>query len=256
MTTLLNNLSLLGIGEKEQKIYEILFEGPKSAAELSKISKIKRSTVYIYLENLKGVGLTLESSNGSKKYFSATNPKSLQQLIRSKIGQFKELDKSIGKIKISTKKPVREKSTDYKVYRGESGLFSIINEVVNSNEEFYFLGNNAGLDKYVTQEFWEKIYIRPRRKRMAVEYMITTSRAPRTVARYFEESGTFTKIRFLPEELDFKGAVAAFGDKLIIGKYTPEPIGVAFEDKKLVELFKTAFFALWKDLENKNVPLR
>lgn len=257
MTTTLKGLNILGINEREQQIYEVLVElGTASAADLAIASGIKRSTVYLYVDKLKTEGLIVESIRNSKKYFSAVPPKNLHEIVRSRIKQLRVLDQNIDKIKNPVKKSTSKNSTSYSVYRGLPGLLSIVSDVVASGEEFYFLGNNKDLNKFITQEFWEKFYIRPRRKRMKTEYMITTSRAPKTVARFFEESGTFTKIRFLPEELDFQGAIAAYGNKLIIGKYSPEPVGVAFEDKKLVEIFKMAFFALWKDLEGKNVPTR
>ena len=65
----MNNLAILGISEKEQLTYQtILQTGIVSARELSDILSIKRTTVYLYLEQLKQKGFVFEITNQKKKY--------------------------------------------------------------------------------------------------------------------------------------------------------------------------------------------
>lgn len=252
MTTILKFLSLLDISDKEQQIFEVLLElGFTSVNELAQAANIQRSTTYIYLESLKNKGLVLEAVKNHKKYFKATKVQNLRILVKNKISDLKKLEKDLLKIKI--KKDQIKNNPDFLIYHGLPGLFSILHQTVESKQEVYFLGSNKYLETLLNKEGWNKNYHYPRRRKMAAEYLIT-DQSEGVVQRFLEESGTFTKIRFLPPEIEYNGAIAAFGNKLLIAKYSPEPVAIVFEDQTLVELFNIAFKSLWKDLEGKNIP--
>lgn len=254
MTTILNSLSLLDISDKEQQVYEALLElGLTSVTEIAQATSIQRSTAYLYLESLKKKGLVSEATAAHKKYFKAIEVQNLGRLVNEKIIELKKLKRNLSKIKINKEK--LKKKTDFLIYRGLPGFLSLLNETVKSKEEIYFLGNNQSLDTFLnwSKEKWNKIYHYPRRRKGIAEYLITDY-TKGLVQRFFEESGTFTKVRFLPPGVEYNGVISVFGNKLVIAKYQPEPMAVVLEDKTLVELFKMAFISLWKDLEGKNMP--
>lgn len=252
MTTILKSLSLLNVSDKEQYIFEALLElGLASVNELAQAANFQRSTTYIYLESLKKKGLVLETVKNNKKYFKAIEVQNLRTLVKNRISDLKKLEKNLSKIEI--KKGKNNNSPDFLIYHGLSGLFSILDQTIESKQEVYFLGSNKYLETLLNREEWDKIYHSPRRRKEVAEYLIT-DQSKGVVQRFLQESGTFTKIRFLPPEVDYNGAIVAFGNKLLIAKYSPEPVVIAFEDQTLVELFKLAYMSLWKELEGKNIP--
>jgi len=252
----MNNLGILGLSDKEQLLYKALLNvGISSPQELSLLTELKRSTIYLYLEQLKQKGLVSELTNQKKKYFQAINPKSLKQLVRSKISELEKLEKALPSIIENLGKNKSKISAKGKTYQGLAGVAALVLEIANSNEDIHLLGSIKGLHHYLNPDLLGKIYNKPRRRKMNTDYLITDW-ASSTVKKYFEESGTFTKIRFLPPEIESKGVYIAFGSKLIVATYFPEPHAVVIEEPMLVDLFKLAFNALWKDLEGKNIPPR
>lgn len=251
----MDNLRLLGISEKEQVVYKTLSDvGIVSATELAKLTKVKRPTIYLYLENLKEAGLVSESINQKKKYFQAVNPKALNEIVKQKITELENLSKSIPSlvIELESARSKRGRSKG-QLYRGVAGVRALVDEIANSQETVYLLGSIKGLHKYLGPDLLDKIYNKPRRRKMATDYLIADW-ASSTVKKFFEESGTFTKIRFLPPDIPPNGAFIAFGNKIIVAEYFPEPQAVMIEEPALVSIFKLAFSSLWKDLAGKNIP--
>jgi sugar-specific transcriptional regulator TrmB len=251
----MNDLRILGISEKEQLVYRTLLStGSLSAREVAKATKIKRPTVYIYLENLKEIGLISETFSENKKYFKAVNPKALSQIVKSKMSELQILERNIPSLVEQLEEVTKSKdlSSD-QIYQGETGLRALVEEIANTKADTFFLGSNKNLEQIIPSDEWEKIYNRPRRKKMVNEYVITDY-AKRSIQRYLEESGTFTKYRFLPPNYNFNAAFAVIGKKLMIIKFKPKLQIAVFEDQSLVAIFKLAFISLWKDLEGKNIP--
>ncbi len=250
----MNNLGILGISEKEQMIYTTLLRvGIISATELAKLTKIKRPTIYLYLTNLKETGLVSESINQKKKYFQAIHPKAISEIVKFKIAELEKLQKNIPSLVSELESARLPKNSHNQAYKGVAGLRFIVDEVANSKEDVYLLGSIKGLHKYLKPDLLDKIYNKPRRRKMATDYLISDW-ASSTVKKFFEESGTFTKIRFLPPDIPPNGVFVAIGNKLIIGQYLPQPHAVVIEEPILVQLLKLSFNSLWKDLEDKNIP--
>ena len=98
----------------------------------------------------------------------------------------------------------------------------------------------------------EKIYTGPRRRNLKVDDYLISDWAASTIRRFHE--GMFSKIRFLPPEIEPKGCFVVYENKLIVGELFPKPSAFLIADQTMAEMFKIAFQSLWKDLENKYIP--
>ena len=95
----MKSLNTIGISEKEQQIYVVLLDsGITSVSELSLLTKVKRTTLYSNLEQLKKKGLVSEITSQNKKYFQALNPRGLKKVVKDRIGELKKLEKDIPKL--------------------------------------------------------------------------------------------------------------------------------------------------------------
>lgn len=254
MTNLNQELSLLGLTEKEQRIFSALLKlGLVNATTLSKEVSIKRPSVYGYLEKLRDKGFVIEVRDHQKKYFKLVSGTSLRQLIHAKSSNLTRLEKSLPKLIKDTRIKSQRDNQNYLVYDGIKACQNLMEEIARSGNDIYFMGSLMELHKFYDPTFLDKIYLRPLRKRLRTEFLITDW-DKNTIRVYYEESGIFTKKRFLPKDFSPKGCLASFGNKLVVVHYLPKPYAIVMEDSTMVELFKMAFFSLWKDLEGKNIP--
>lgn len=255
MTTLIRNLELLGLSEKEIKIFiALLEESNLTAYQIYKVLGFQRTSVYPLLEKLLQKGLILEKTEGNKKIYSTIDPESLKELVDSKVTSLNQFKKEIPDIIRQIKnQPNHKLIQKYVVYYGEKGILTIFEEIARFKGEVYAMGSLEGVSDFAGEKYYEQFYNKTRRKNLGVDYMISDW-TKMTVNLFFKESGMFTKRRWLPAEIEIEGCYIIFGNKLVVSKYEPEIITFVIEDKGLVELFKLAYFSLWKELEGKNIP--
>src|SRR3989344_6456404 len=130
----------LGLTDKEATIYLALLQVDSTTAlDLSKKTKINRSTVYVVIESLSKKGLVSETTVGKKTQFQAESPERLETYVERRKIQFEEqshrLKDIIPEIK-SLQRDTGERPV-VKYYEGREGIISLL-------EEFF---SNAGDDE-------------------------------------------------------------------------------------------------------------
>ncbi len=123
----------IGLNEKEATLYLALVQVDNSSViDLSKKTKINRSTVYVVLEGLAKKGLVSETTVGKKTHYQAEPPERLETFVeRQKVNldeQSKRLKDIIPQIK-TVQREGGEKPV-VKFFDGKEGILS-------SNEEFF-----------------------------------------------------------------------------------------------------------------------
>lgn len=81
----------LGLTDKEAVVYLALLQvDGATALDLSKKTKINRSTVYVVIESLSKKGLVSETTVGKKTQFQAESPERLETYVERRKAQFEE----------------------------------------------------------------------------------------------------------------------------------------------------------------------
>lgn len=250
----MKDLGTIGISENQQKIYTTLLEsGISSAVELSFLTGINRTTLYPNLKQLHEIGLVSEVMEENRKYFQAVHPRSLKKIISDRINELKKVEKNIPRLTekyLDSKKAIRKGST--KMFKGTASIPELIEKVAKSKTDIYFLGSIKGLQHTFGYDLMEKVYTGPRRRNLKINDYLISDWAESTIRRYHE--GMFSKIRFLPPDIEPKGCFVVYENKLIVGQFYPKPNAYVVEDQTMVEMFKLAFQSLWRELEGKHVP--
>jgi len=79
------DLEKIGFSEKEAKLYLAALElGRSNIQQLSRKSEIKRTTVYDIIESLKRKGFLVQAIKNKKVYFSAVDPRKLEDEMEEK----------------------------------------------------------------------------------------------------------------------------------------------------------------------------
>ncbi len=89
-------LQEIGLNEKEAAIYLALLEVDNaSVIDVSKKTKINRSTVYVVLEGLMKKGLASETQIGKKVHYQAESPERLETFVEQQKAVFEERSKRV-----------------------------------------------------------------------------------------------------------------------------------------------------------------
>src|SRR6185369_11678946 len=136
-TMLEKYLQDLGLTDKEATIYLSLLQvDGATALDLSKKTKINRSTVYVTIESLSKKGLVSETTIGKKTQFQAESPERLETFVEKRRLQFEEQSQRLKDI-IPEIKSIERKTGErpvVKYFEGKEGILSMLGEVFGPDD--------------------------------------------------------------------------------------------------------------------------
>src|SRR3989344_1000420 len=143
---------VLGLTVMEAKIYDVLLQlGPSLAGLITRKSGIHRRSVYDALERLIQKGLVGYIVKNNRKYFEATNPQRLTDMLREKEATVQALLPQLQAKYNQTK----EKSETL-FYRGKNGLKNVFEDQLAAAKEILIISASS-LAKEVLQYYFHKI---------------------------------------------------------------------------------------------------
>ncbi len=152
----------IGLSEKEAIVYiSLLSVENSSVLDLSKKTKLNRSTSYVVLESLAKKGLVTETTVGKKTHYQAEPPERLQTYVEQRKIMLDEQAKKLKDVIPQIKSVQREggEKPIVKYFEGRDGLVSL-------HEEF-FLGQNENAISYLiySKDLVDEIFSKQERDR-------------------------------------------------------------------------------------------
>ncbi len=134
-TNMFEFLSRIGISEKEVKVYLYLLSTDSAPPmEIAKETHIKRSTVYVILDELKKSGLVREVEKGHRNSYVAEDPDRIRYLLEDYKVQTEKSIKTLDAILPSMKATMRRSGEPplIKYYEGEDAVKNSMDELVGN----------------------------------------------------------------------------------------------------------------------------
>ncbi|MBW2974405.1 hypothetical protein KY366_01685 [Candidatus Woesearchaeota archaeon] len=232
-------LKELGLTNTEVKIYINLLElGPSLASRLSQKSKVERAVTYHILEKLIRKGLVSYVVKENRKYFSATEPEKLKDLIKEKEASLNQLIPEL----IKLKKPV-EQPLSVEVFRGKEGFKTIMEDFIRDKKPYYIIGY-TGRAPYIVK-YWYTHWNKRRTNNQVWRYLLIYKGDKNLEALKYP----LTRFRILPEERlhESKTSIIIYGeDKILLFLPLEEFAGIRIINKEIHNSYKEYFDILWK----------
>lgn len=239
------HLEKIGLGKNEIKVYLTLLElGESKVSEIAEKSGVYRRTIYDALKKLIEKGLVTYIVKGKKRYFNASNPKILLNLV-------KEQEENIKQIlpELTTLKKKTQQTTKAEIYTGKEALRKLIEEQFESGE-FLAIG--------MTSKAWELFPF-------SIEHMVKKLKRFKTKAKILaheEAKETLEKtkqklsikdveIRYLAKEYYVPSTILIWEDKVSISYHDKFPIIIVIENKEINKAYRNYFSLLWKQAKKK-----
>ena len=124
MKQLKNILEEFGLNKNEVKIYEALSQHQwKTALEISRLTNIKRTSLYRNLEDLLKEGLIRQQVDDKTTYFNIANPNQFKKLVNEARGRAESLSNAFADLLQSIpEEPTDKASTTVRFHRGQRAL--------------------------------------------------------------------------------------------------------------------------------------
>ena len=141
------NLRLLGLSRKEEKVLSGLQSENNTPLALLRSTKISRTTIYATLENLKRRGLVISRIANGKKTWALADERKIEAVLY-------DVKRSLLKISEGREEVYGRSDSMVVVHRGVDAVKKVLGNMmaIHKNERFYaFQGNEASLN-------WDKIF--------------------------------------------------------------------------------------------------
>lgn len=148
-----------GFSEKEADVYlGLLRLGETSPQEISRISKVKRPTVYILLDNLISKGLVVKSPRGGSRRYRALSPSILLENRHNSLKKLEGILPELNSLMCNL-----SGRPEVSVYEGLGGIQRMMEQTLHSKTEIFYWADMELISTTAFKEYWRE-YIRKRVK--------------------------------------------------------------------------------------------
>lgn len=241
--SLSETLQKLGLSEKEAAIYLAGLElGPASVKALAIKSKVKRTTIYQLLDDLKVKGLFKESLRKKKLLYVAAHPNQLKIILNE---QNEVLNRNFEAILSVTNSDLGKPAIE--LYDTVEGIHKMYEDALVE-----VIGNTIGIsgDEAVSglEEEWLQKYVQKRQRTGAEAKTIMTDSK---LAKKWREQDALQsrKTKLLPGCEQIPVNIEVVGDRVLITSLKGETLGVVIKSARISSGFRTILNQLWGRLD-------
>lgn len=227
-----------GLSEKEAEIYlACLKTGETTANRLTQLTKIRRSTVYEVLDNLKKKAIVTSLIKNKKYYFRAVSPSALIDLLRDKERLITSIMPKLKEISGTV-----TNKTKVELFEGNLSVKEAVLDMLNNNEILVYGGSTIGDEIFGT--FTENFARRRVSRNIKMKSIIGKS-----IPRHMLDKSirSLTEIRSLSLFEGHKSVYFIYGESLLIVNLGAELTAIRVSNNALlVNSQRKIFDNLWK----------
>ena len=147
---ILNLLKGFGFEDKVAKAYiSCLFIGEASVKDIAKFTKIKRTSIYNFIDNMLTQGLIYEVKHNKKIYYSAVSPKEILKKYKKNLDDF---ENRLEVIEEEINKTTKRQKVSF--LHGPAGFRSVWDRILkSSNKEYRIMTEGINFLDYVTSKY-------------------------------------------------------------------------------------------------------
>lgn len=246
---IIKSLQSLNLTPKEIKFFLACFKvGPATINEVTKESKLERSTAYIIAEDLIAKGFIKEDLKSYKKIIYTVEPKDLLRMVagkqRSLRRQELELEENLPDLQsLYQASEFRPKA---KVFEGNNGLISVWKDILSSKSEILLWTNQQTESLFFNHELHEKFIDERVKKGIKIRVLAVNNKTSKTLV--ITDKKNIRQTKLLPKGYGFSAETYIYDNKVAILDYNKDIIGIIIESEPISSTQKTIFELTWKSI--------
>jgi sugar-specific transcriptional regulator TrmB len=232
-----------GLSETEAKIYLAVLElGETVVSRIAKKSGVKRTTVYLSLENLKEKGLLSQIKKHGRPYYYAEDPRKLEELLEEKKNKISKLMPELMAIaNVIDKKPV------IRYFEGQESFKEVFNETLGypNQETLVWFPND---EHWLDNEYFTKEYV-PRRLTKKISTRAIVPESSKNMSFFETNQEALRQVRIAPNDVYVsKIEIVLYGKNKIGIVSFYENMSVIIESPNIFEALRSIFNVMWEKL--------
>lgn len=231
-------LEQFGLSKNEARVYLSLLKGGLSGiGEISEKSKVHRTNVYDVIERLVSKGLASYVNRDGSKYYEATNPENLMNVIKEKEIQLRGILPSL-----KLEKDLAEKKSEVHVFEGMAAVKMMLNHFLDLGKERV----TYGVPKYAVdmiREFMKHYHDRRISLGIPMRHIYNEDAKERIG---WLNTLKLTEARYLPLEFNSPVSTSVCGNEVVFIHWNKNPLVIQMIGDEFAEPYRKYFELLWK----------
>lgn len=245
-----NTFAQLGDFKFESNLYELLLKNKQPTITfLAEKLQVHRDKIYKSMDKLELLGLIQKESDYSREIF-VEPPATLFALLKHKRSQTDQILESFETVlpEMQTNYNNIKKHTTVKLYQGQDSFVQIFDKFIEEAQDEILCYCNPSYFHEIVSVNYLRMWIERRLKKNLKIRIISTKNTSEEF-ELFESKDKLRQIKFLPENIDFKGTFYLVGSKIVT--WNPVlPKAVAIEDIVIAQTYRSMFEFIWETLYN------
>jgi sugar-specific transcriptional regulator TrmB len=240
----------IGLSEKEAIVYiSLLSVENSSVLDLSKKTKLNRSTTYVILESLAKKGLVTETTVGKKTHYQAEPPERLETYVEQRKIMLDEQSKKLKDVIPQIKSVQREggEKPIVKLFEGKDGILSL-------NADLYENDDQGGIAHLIySSDLLDSVFSKEERakyKKVRLEKGVKTRVFYTSTKNDIPSDDTGERIKIDPEKYPITCDISIYKDRVRIGILGKKLSGIFIKSQDLANTLRS-LFSLAHDSINK-----
>ena len=237
-----NGLSEFGLSSKEARVYLSLLElGDSKIQDISKETKINRTTVYPIINKLIGKGLVGSYKTRSCHKYAILSIESFYRTLENKKDAIKNIAPDL--------EALRSKSSLFepgvKMFSGKEGYKEILLESLKGvGHEVLYIGSAKDLNDIIGEAFVTDKYI-PKRLEHNIRFRQLIHKDDFSEKLEERDHKELRQTKFLPEKYKFRSNMIIYSNKVAYFSSDSELISVLILSKDIAEIERSKFEMIW-----------
>lgn len=250
-------LTFLGLDFTEAQIYfDLVDKGGLTVLEISKESKLPRTTIYRIVDRLKGIGVIEEVLKFNKKVLYPVGTHKLEMLVKEQEDKVKFLKETLPQIQslITYNTSISQPGTKVLMYKGVEGIKQMVWNTLKAKSEIVGYSFRS-LSEIVGEDFakkWEEeILIRRIKFRDIISdsYIESVKNVGMVISSF---PNTYIQTKYLSKDIvDISYQSDIYDEVLSFYSWHENEVwGVEIYNEKIAKFQKQIFEVLWKEAKN------
>ena len=230
-----------GLNEKQADVYLACLElGSATVQEVAEKSKVKRTSIYNFLEEMKEKGLLSEIRHHGKTLLVAEDP---QTLLEQEKEQLKQLEQFMPELRALYNRPGNKPRVRF--YQGKEGVRNVYMDLLETGEPVFAFTDYEKMFESFGDWTW---FVPEERVKRGIPFkgIARDGKGGRKVKSLDHKQNRVTK---LVKEIQFDTEVHIYGNKVSMISFRKPYAGVIIEDPAIALTMKTVWQMVWDSLK-------
>ena len=238
------DLQQLGLTKIEAKVYLALLKiGSTTTGPLVRATELHRATVYDVLKRLIEKGLVNYIIKEKTKYFEATKPGHLVDILKEEKEELKKREETAMHLvyKLNKIQELSKSKETAHVFVGVKGVKTVLDDTIGN--ELLILGSSGRFRDRLGPYFY-KFLKRNKELKVKIRLIASESVKETNIPKF-----VWGEKRFIPKQYESPISIMIFGDKVATFVWAEKPIAFLIESKEAADSYRNYFEMLWNVAE-------